>query len=113
MSCLWALDPFVGEDSSDDDEDEEIVAIVLKRRRERRARAAAACAKRQKSGPQSPKRRLLSNFSWEDHLHRLSPEDFKLRYRLDLASFEHLHSLIQADLETKNVKQVTTNIECK
>ena len=53
MSCLWALDPIVGEDSSDDDEDEVIAAIVLKRRRERRARAAAACAKRQKSGPQS------------------------------------------------------------
>ena len=42
---------------------------------------------------------------WQDHLHRLSPAEFKLRYRLDLASFNHLHDLLEEELKTKNVKQ--------
>jgi hypothetical protein len=89
---------------SDDEIDNEInvhVALVLERRR----RAAAAASRRQKSGPQGKKRKPFSFFSWTDHLYRLSPRDFKLRYRLDRASFEHLHGKIRDKIETKNKAQ--------
>ena len=74
-------------DSDSDDELNDLVAAVIDRRR----RAAAAAKKRQKSGTQGKKRRPLSFFSWSDHVHRLSERDFKLRYRVDRASFVHLH----------------------
>ena len=79
-------------DSDSDDEDEYVAAILAIRRR-----AAAAAKKRQKSGPQGKKRRPMSFFSWSDHVHRLSERDFKLRYRLDRASFDHLHGRLKAD----------------
>ena len=79
--------------------DDLVIAAIVHRRR----LAYQAAKKRQKSGPQGKKRRSRS---WRDHLHRLSPRDFKLRYRLDLESFEHLHSLIVSRIETKNKNQV-------
>ena len=82
--------------------DDLVIAAIVHRRR----LAYQAAKKRQKSGPQGKKRRPRSFFSWRDHLHRLSPRDFKLRYRLDLESFEHLHSLIVSRIETKNKNQV-------
>ena len=86
---------------SDDDEIMEHVAAVLARRR----RAAAAALNRQKSGPKGKKRMPLSFFSWTDHVHRLSERDFKLRYRLDRASFNHLHGRIKSSIRTKNREQ--------
>ena len=88
---------------SDDDEDElstYIAAVLVSRRR-----AAAAARKRQKSGPQGKKRRPLSFFSWDDHTHRLSERGFKLRYRVDRASFAHLHGRLKDAIETKNLAQ--------
>ena len=82
--------------------DDLVIAAIVHRRR----LAYQAAKKRQKSGPQGKKRRPRSFFSWRDHLHRLSPRDFKLRYRLDLESFGHLHSLIVSRIETKNKNQV-------
>ena len=47
----------------------------------------------------------MSFFSWCDHVQRLSERDFKLRYRVDRASFDHLHGCLKADIETKNRAQ--------
>ena len=33
--------------------------------------------------PTGPKDKPEAAFSWEDHMRRLSPKDFKARYRLD------------------------------
>ena len=89
-------------ESSDDDDEEYVVAIVKRRRL-----AHAAALQRQKSGPRGKKRKPLSYFSWTDHLHRLSPREFKARYRLDLKSFNHLHNLIKSRIETGNKAQAS------
>ena len=86
---------------SDEDRDDEYVAAVVQRRR----LAHAAARRRQASGPRGKKRKPLTHFSWEDHLHRLSPRDFKARYRLDRASFEYLHAKLKVKLETRNKAQ--------
>lgn len=78
---------------SDDDVTDEIAAVLARRRR-----AAAAAAKRQKSGPHGKKRRPMSYFSWADHLNRLSERNFKLRYRVDRASFDHLHERLKSSI---------------
>ena len=98
-------DDFGYETDSDDEVDETLVAVQVVM--ERRRLAAAAAARRQKSGPRGKKRRPFSFFSWEDHKHRLSERDFKLRYRLTVASFDRLHGLIKADIDTKNKAQVS------
>ena len=98
-----------GEDSeSEDSEDErdeqrrrEVAVKLDLLRRRKRARAA----KRQASGPRGPKRTRRSLFDWEEHLDRLSPREFKLRYRVDLASFEYLHNLLHEGIATKDLKQ--------
>ena len=95
-------DDFDTTDSEEESDLEVAVREVVRRRR----LAAAAAIRRQKSGPRGKKRRPFSFFSWTDHLHRLSERDFKLRYRLDRASFDHLHSLVKDKLETKNKFQV-------
>jgi hypothetical protein len=87
-------------DGTDLDEDDYVAAVVKRRRL-----AHAAALRRQKSGPRGKKRKPLSFFSWTDHLHRLSPRDFKARYRIDLESFRHLHALLKSRIETKNKEQ--------
>ena len=48
--------------------------------------------------PTGPKDKPVAAFSWEDHMRRLSPKDFKARYRLDHAGFLKLLGLIEGDL---------------
>lgn len=40
----------------------------------------------------------MSYFSWADHLNRLSERNFKLRYRVDRASFDHLHERLNSSI---------------
>ena len=92
-------------DSDSEDEDPDIVAgiaVVMKRR----WLAARAAMKRQKSGPRGKKRRGTS-FSWEEHVERLSPREFKDRYRHDNESFGYLHTLLKPRIDTKDIKQVS------
>ena len=90
-------------DEDDDSGFNACIEAVLRRRR----LAAAAAIRRQKSGPRGPKRKPFSHFSWTDHLHRLSPRDFKLRYRVDREGFNILHGKLKAKIETKHKTKVS------
>ena len=49
-------------------------------------------------GPQGRKWRKENPFSWEEHLWRLTEEEFKLRYCLDFDAFQALLRIIGDDL---------------
>ena len=51
------------------------------------------------------KTKPASHFSWADHMNRLSPSDFKLRYRLDPEGFDELLKIIADDLKVRDEKQ--------
>lgn len=50
-------------------------------------------------GPQGPKYKEESSFSWDDHVQRFTDVGFKKRYRLDWGAFNYLLELIRPDLE--------------
>ena len=91
----------------DDEELGDLLEQILRRGRvdrhaalamRRRAAALAALTGSNGQGPQGKKSRL-SPFSWKDHMARLSPADFKRRYRLSWPSFKELLGLLKDDLE--------------
>lgn len=51
-------------------------------------------------------RREEEPFSWARHVARLTPSEFKLRYRLSAESFYELLDIIKADLDTSHSKYV-------
>ena len=99
--------------SVSEDADEEAARDVIRRARrlniavavQRRRVTAALAALLGGQGPQGKKRREESTFSWEDHLARLTPKEFKQRYRLDWTAFNELLKLIRADLEPRDEKK--------
>ena len=99
--------------SACEDADEEAARDAIRRARrlkiavavQRRRVAAAIAALLGGQGPQGKKRREESPFSWADHLARLTPKEFKQRYRLDWTAFNELLKLIRADLEPRDEKK--------
>ena len=53
-------------------------------------------------GPQGPKVRFDTEFSWRDHVARLTDRDFKLRYRLTLPAFNELLGMLRPYLKVKD-----------
>jgi len=53
----------------------------------------------------NPKRLDVHPFSWDEHLARLSCEEFQARYRLIPSAFDHLLALIRDDLCALNEQQ--------
>ena len=100
-SLTYDSDDSDSEDERDAKQRRRLAAVRVALRMKRRAEPEV----RQASGPRGPKRRPLSLFDWDDHLQRLSPREFKLRYRLDLDSFEYLHGLLEDKIATKDLQQ--------
>ena len=91
-SGKWCFD----DSSSDSDEERRtIVAEIIHQQRTN---------EKQSSGPQGakPNREI---FNWSDHIDRLSPAEFRLRYRITLSSFELLLGWLKSKIETKNKLQ--------
>ena len=92
------------------DEDDEYESAGLQRRK--RALLGAAAYRRRLvlafrlllaqsgKGPQGPKRKEKSPFIWLDHVARLTWDQFRLRYRLDIRSFYSLLGIIRSSIET-------------
>ena len=79
------------------------VAVAVQRRRV--AAALQALDSSGGQGPQGKKHREETYFSWLDHLARLTPDEFRLRYRLDYDTFDVLLRQIRSELEPSNEKQ--------
>ena len=100
-------------DFSDGEEaDDQVERARIKRRKLeaaiRRRRALIVLHRmraQRRQGPQGPKRREKTTFSWRDHLARLTEKDFRLRYRLDIDSFYKLLGIIRGDIETKDKRK--------
>ena len=90
------LGSLLEEDDEEQQREGDIAAVVAHRR------TLAAAAQRRRNGK---KRRPRSIFYWEDHDHRLSQRQFKLRYRLTRESFSKLHGMLLPHIKTKNVLQ--------
>ena len=97
-----------------DGEDDELLASLAAQRL-RRIKVAVAARRKQVAaavaafsscgqGPQGKKRREAA-FSWEDHLARLTEDEFKQRYRLTWPAFRKLMDIIRADLMVTDEKQ--------
>ena len=96
-----------------DKEDDDVVFKYLTRKRQKEFAAAVqhvlstSIPEKDPSarGPQGPKRRDTSPFKWADHVNRLKPKEFKLRYRLDHRSFKKLCHTLKSDLAVTDEKQ--------
>ena len=97
-----------------EDEDDELLASLAAQRL-RRIKVAVAARRKQVAaavaafsscgqGPQGKKRHEAA-FSWEDHLARLTEDEFKQRYRLTWPAFRKLMDIIRADLMVTDEKQ--------
>ena len=53
-------------------------------------------------GPQGSKVKFDTEFSWSDHVARLSDRDFKLRYRLTLPAFNELLEMLRSHLKVQD-----------
>ena len=98
----------------DDDEElgdllEQIFAARAKRCRQaatmRRRAAFLASLARGGQGPSGKKRVPGEAFSWSDHVHRLTEDQFKRRYRLSWPSFCKLLRLLDEDLSVVNPRR--------
>lgn len=56
-------------------------------------------------GPQGSKQRSEYSFDWTAHVARLTPDEFKQRYRLDFDSFYKLLDAIRADISVTSEQQ--------
>ena len=97
------------------DDDPEVGEFLERVFRAREKAGAAAAAVRQRvvaaaslqhvgQGPQG-KKMAVREFSWGDHVARLTEAQFKRRYRLTWPSFNKLLGLVSADLTTINPKR--------
>ena len=82
----------------------ELVAAIVKRRRLAAAALVVSTSAKDGRGPQGKKQRDAAAFVWKDHLHRLSEEEFKLRYRLSFDSFYALLRKLWDDLSAHDAK---------
>ena len=58
-----------------------------------------------RQGPQGSKVKFDTEFSWSDHVARLSDRDFKLRYRLTLPAFNELLEMLRPHLKVQDEDQ--------
>jgi hypothetical protein len=80
--------------------------IAAKKRRQ--TEAAALLAELDQSaghGPQGPKSKDRTRFNWARHIYTLSPQEFRLRYRLSYSAFMDLLDVIRHELTAKDLAQ--------
>ena len=80
-------------------EEEELICLA----HQRRLRVAAAALLCLLPGDRADKRH--PEFDWEEHVSRLTEDEFKARYRLSVQSFDKLLDIVRPELEVKNSKQ--------
>lgn len=100
--------------TTDEDEDMEIWIRHRMRKRMRREQLTAVQHRRCVAavgvlidggqGPHGQKYFDKQHFIWEDHVRRLTEQDFKLRYRLDFDSFNKLLDILRDSLSVSNEK---------
>ena len=100
--CLTCLHGLV--DDSGPQDPQSLAAIVMDRRRSAIAAVVSVAPLGGQQGPQGPKRKDTSPFCWADHVARLSPAEFKLRYRLSHEAFYALVDLLEPELNDVDVK---------
>lgn len=85
------------------DQEEEFVVCAAHQRRLALA-AAALLLSKSGQGPTGPNRKPIE-FSWTDHVARMTEAEFKLRYRLSTTAFDELLGLLEPRLRVSNEKQ--------
>ena len=82
-------------------------AIAAASAAHKRRMAAAAAAIFPQEGGQGPggKKEKVKEFSWGEHVRRLTETQFQRRYRLNWRSFYKLLKIIDADLTVTDMKQ--------
>ena len=87
-----------------------LCAVVARRRFLAAALAAIGAASMGGQGPQGPKAvPVWQSFSWPAHVARLTHSEFKLRYRLDIKSFNKLADMLRKDLMVKDEHHARIN----
>lgn len=93
-------------DSSSSDSEDDVIAATIAKRRRILIVCALLAADVAQIGPTGPNRLLPpAPFHWMRHLGLLTEKQFKLRYRIDIASFNNLLSMILPSIQIVNKQQ--------
>lgn len=77
----------------------------IRRREVQAAELCAALSQANGQGPQGPKMKKRPAFNWARHIYTLSPQEFRLRYRLSYSAFMELLEIIRPQLMAKDLAQ--------